>query len=236
MISFRELQEGEKVYCVKIGEDVDVLYVSYVMHSKRVLSFHNELGVYFPEESDWNSSVGFGIDSNHDKFLFYIPDKFESKSSEVCEFWGDNQLNTQTPLFSKSIIVTPSSINFKDDLFHIQVDGIVRRGEAIELFLLTDINGRGTHVIKTSVKNEDKENPWIYVKTVTRVNSNVEYHISALTPNCLNKGIARVLKEILIDNLDEIDRLNKFAVKIQNKIDDYEELKEWNYEDISKFD
>lgn len=236
MISFRELQEGEKVYCVKIGEDVDVLYVSYVMHSKRVLSFLNNSAAYFPEESDWNSSVGIGIDGNHDKFLYYILDKFESKSSEVCECWGDRQLNTQTPLFSKSIIVTPSSINFKDDLFHIQVDGIVRRGEAIELFLLTDINGRGTHVIKTSVKNEDKENPWIYVKTVTRVNSNVEYHISALTPKCLNKGIARVLKEILIDNLDEIDRLNKFAVKIQNKIDDYEELKEWNYEDISKFD
>lgn len=236
MKSFKELQGRDIVYQVRNNEDVDIQYISYVVHASRVIVFDDETVAYFSEESDWNSSVGIGMDSNHDKFLYYIPDKLETKSSEVCEFWGDEQLNTQTPLFSKSIIVTPSSINFRDDLFHIQIDGIVRREETIELFLLTEINGRGAHVVKASVKTEDKENQWVHVKMVTKVNSNVEYHISALTPKCLNKGIAKVLKEVLINNLDEIDRLNKFAVKIQNKIDDYEELKEWNYEDISKFD
>lgn len=236
-MTFNELQgEGNKVYRIEKNGNVEELYVSGVDHERRIVYVFGEQTFRILEDQDWYSSVGFGIDNNSNKFLYCVSDKLESRSHEVCEYWGDARLNSNTPLFCRSIIVTPSSINFKDDLFHIKLENVFTKEGAVDLFFSTEINGRREKIIKTSVPDEDMTNPRIFIRTVAKVNDNTEYHLAALTPKCLNRAVIMILKEVLNSNLDKINQLEKFAIKIQSRIDNFGELGELSYEDISKFD
>ena len=233
--TFNDLQEGDTVYRINAKGEVNKLVVSNVMPAHRELLTYGGDSIFIPTKSNWYESIGSGYEEeNGNKFLYYVPDKLDTTTTDICNCWGDERLNPMTPLFSKSIISTPHSINFSDDLFQIQIDGIVTKDESVEVFFSRGIKGRGNKIIRTEVT--DIENPGAYAITEIKINSNIEYHIASLTQECLNRAVREVLKDLLDENLSKINQLENFAIKIQSKINSYEELGKWNYEDISKSD
>lgn len=233
--TFNDLQEGDTVYRINAKGEIVKLTVSNVMPAHRELLTYGCNSVFISTKSNWYESIGSGYEEESgDKFLYHVPDKLDTTTADICNCWGDERLNPMTPLFSKSIISTPHSINFSDDLFQIQIDGIVTKDESVEVFFSGGIKGRGHKIIRTEIT--DIEIPGVYAITEVKINSNIEYHITALTQECLNEAVKRVLKKLLDENLSKINQLENFAIKIQSKIDSYEELGKWNYEDISKSD
>ena len=233
--TFKDLQEGDTIYRINNEGEIDKLVVSNVMPAHRELLTYGGDSVFISTNSNWYESIGSGYEEESgDKFLYYVPDKLDTTTADICNCWGDERLNPMTPLFSKSIISTPHSINFSDDLLQIQIDGIVTEDESVKVFFSVGIKGRDHKIIRTEIT--DIGNPGIYAIMKVKINSNTEYHVAALTQECLNKAVRKVLKDLLDENLSKINQLENFAIKIQSKIDSYEELGKWNYEDISKSD